>query len=145
MESKCRWWRRTRVPRVQRLEAFMGQMNIVPVLGESFNQVGFWEIGRWAKKSAPCQKPTVKSLLSLASARKFVHLQRFRPTLRRGWHSHTVGLGGKARGILLRSSLALLHFCAAATFSTPLNCNQFGFESCEGGGKTRLVLPVNIL
>lgn len=58
---QCRWF-----SVLNAFEAFMGQMNIVPVLGESFNQVGFGRFGVGQRNPLP-----VKSLLSSASARNW--------------------------------------------------------------------------
>lgn len=60
---QCRWF-----SGLNAFEAFMGQMNIVPVLGESFNQVGFGRFGVGQRNPLP-----VKSLLSFSFGSEFVH------------------------------------------------------------------------
>jgi len=87
---QCRWF-----SVLNAFEAFMGQMNIVPVLGESFNQVGFGRFGVGQRNPLP-----VKSLLSFSFGSEFVHLQRFRPTQLRMALQKTVGLDGKGINLI---------------------------------------------
>ena len=75
---QCRWF-----SVLNAFEAFMGQMNIVPVLGESFNQVGFGRFGVQLRLGI-CSPSTVQTY----------------PAAMRMALQKTVGLGGKGINLI---------------------------------------------